>query len=62
MPAKRNRRPALAYCDCLAVLRRDGSCPRCDHGKLVVRTFCRRCLQVHRSIDICREWTPPCEP
>ena len=55
----RDDTPREIYCRrCLAMLKGDSSCPRCEHGETNVFAYCRKCLKVHASGEACRKWVP----
>lgn len=67
-PTKRSRPPEgrttqtrgapKTYCvRCFAMLKQAG-CPRCDLHESNFFMFCRRCLNVHGSLQPCKEWRP----
>jgi len=51
--------PERLYCvRCTALVRADGSCPRCDHGQRNVMAYCRKCMDVHGTQQKCKAWKP----
>lgn len=51
--------PAKTHCArCLAMLKSDSSCPKCDHGETNYFTYCRKCLNVHAVGRTCEAWQP----
>lgn len=51
--------PESLYCvRCLALVKPDKTCPRCDHQEQNFFMYCRKCLRVHGSLVSCTPWAP----